>query len=83
VLVNAGEEENGAVPARSLLPRAQFGDQELMADYIRQHGLAVTSTRTGAQVELQLARDGDWYYTYRFRLQAGCWQLWQAETPAQ
>ncbi|SFF67755.1 hypothetical protein SAMN05518865_103106 [Duganella sp. CF458] len=60
-------------PATTMVPRTDYRNQELLGDIVRKHGMAVR--KEAGKVELEAGP-----VTYRFRLQAGCWELWQAES---
>jgi hypothetical protein len=65
---------NGAEgPATTMVPRTEYRSQELLGDIVKRHGSAVRREGGNAEVEAGPV-------TYRFRLQGGCWELWQAES---
>lgn len=60
-------------PAMSKVPRTEYRSQELLGDMVKKHGMAVRQEAGNMEVEAGPV-------TYRFRLQGGCWELWQAES---
>jgi len=60
-------------PATVKVPRTEYRSQELLGDIVKKHGMALH--RGDGKVELEAGP-----FTYRFRLQGGCWELWQAES---
>lgn len=60
-------------PATTMVPRTEYRNQELLGDIARKHGMAVRKEAGNVEVEAGPV-------TYRFRLQGGCWELWQAES---
>jgi len=80
LVIDPGQEDE---PVPNLVPRSQYSDQEMMAEFIAKNGMSVHAKPEADKVELLVYKEGtDWQYAYRFRLQAGCWQLWQTETVA-
>jgi len=63
--------DNG--PVSSMVPRTEYRSQELLGDIVKKHGMALR--RADGKVEVDAGP-----VTYRFRLQGGCWELWQAES---
>jgi len=63
--------DNG--PVSSMVPRTEYRSQELLGDIVKKQGMAVRRGDGTAEVEAGPV-------TYRFRLQGGCWELWQAES---
>ncbi|WP_028102985.1 hypothetical protein [Pseudoduganella violaceinigra] len=62
---------DGAVSSK--VPRTEYRSQELLGEVAKKHGMSVRQEAGGMEVESGPV-------TYRFRLQRGCWELWQAES---
>jgi len=60
-------------PVTAMVPRTEYRNQELLGDIVRKHGMAVRKQAGNVEVDAGPV-------TYRFRLQGGCWELWQAES---
>lgn len=66
---------------KELLSREEFAQSTLLADVIKADKLSTSQVSGPGVVELNVFRpDADSHiYYYRFRLQNGCWHLWQFE----
>lgn len=65
---------NGAEgPTTTMVPRTAYRSQELLGEIVKKHGMSVRRDVGQAEVEAGPV-------IYRFRLQGGCWELWQAES---
>jgi hypothetical protein len=66
---------------KSLATREQIAQSTLLSDVIKAENLSTSQSVAPGVVELKVFRpDADSHiYYYRFRLQNGCWHLWQFE----